>query len=108
MILNIKRIDREEYLDATELGDGFLFDFERYRFIESTDIDNKPRYIIVKNSTNKKFDEVDSRIGEVEFVELRLVDFHNLCALFILSLQEGCKNDAISGLGRDLDSLFIK
>lgn len=107
MIIDTKKLDIEEYLDVIDFGGGFLFDYKQYRFIESIDSNDKLRYVIVKNCSTKKYDDIDPRIDEVEFVELRLLDFHNLCTLYILSLQEGCKEEAEIALTKDLSNLFV-
>ena len=106
MIKNIKRLDSEQYLDATELGGGLLFDFGKYRFIEGTDEQDRARYIIAENSSKKVMDEVVPGVDEVAFVELSLLDFHNLCTLYILSLQDGCRDESMPLLEKDLQSVF--
>lgn len=108
MLINFKKLTMEEYLDATENGGGFLFDYENYRFIESTDIFDKPRFLIVKKNSEKNYDDIDPRYEELDFVELNLQDFHNMCSLYILALQEGCKKEALNSLGNDLSTLFGK
>lgn len=106
MIIDIKKLNTEQYLDATELGGGLLFDFGRYRFIEGTDEQDRARYIVAENRSEKVMDEVVPGMDEVMFVELSLLDFHNLCTLYILSLQDGCREEAIPILKRDLESIF--
>lgn len=106
MIIHGKRLDPEEYLDATEMGGGLLFDYGKYRFIEGTDEKDKPRYIVALNKSEKSIEEVVPGVDEVVFVELSLVNFHNLCTLYILSLQEGCRLEAVPLLIRDLESIF--
>ena len=106
MIIRGKKLEAEEYLDATEMGGGLLFDYRKYRFIEGTDDKDRPRYIVVDNRSGKPMDEVVPGVDEVRIVELTLVEFHNLCTLYILSLQDGCKDEATPLLLRDLECIF--
>jgi hypothetical protein len=106
MIIRGKKLEVEEYLDATEMGSGLLFDYEKYRFIEGTDERDKPRYIVVENRSGKPIEEVVPGVDEMRLVELSLLNFHNLCTLYILSIQEGCKDEAVPLLIRDLENVF--
>ncbi len=76
--------------EAAFNGVGKLFDFQGYRFLEGTDSNDEPRYIIADYTVNPK---------SPVFYELELTDFYRLIAYYLIGLQpdKAHANDTLLG-----------
>lgn len=81
----------EQYRNAIEYGVGTLITFENFTLLHGTDADENCRYLVVESTDGRPVDfEGDG--NDLEFYELSLEDFHQLCTYYLISLQPGMQH----------------
>lgn len=99
----VRKLVLEHYESTVEYGADKLYAFENFVLIEGTDGRAETHYLVLESIDGSQVD-FDGGGSNINYYELELEDFHQLCTYYLLSLQPGMEQ-TLSKLKNELNTI---